>query len=54
MTQQQLADKLNIDRSTISKWENGEFLPSTPNLIKLAQIYNCTVDDLLRQESGIS
>ena len=46
-TQGYVAEKLNINRSTISKWENGEFLPSTENLIKLAALYNCTVDELL-------
>ena len=47
VTQDYVAEKLGVNRSTVSKWETGEFLPSTENLIKLAALYNCTIDELL-------
>lgn len=52
ITQEELAKKLAIDRSTIAKWETGKSLPRSNILIKLAQILGCTVDDLLRCEDA--
>ena len=47
MTQEELAEKLNIGRSTISMWETGESLPRTATLIKLAEVLDCSVGELL-------
>lgn len=47
MTQEQLAEVLEIDRSTVAKWENGSAMPRAKMLSKLAELLNCTVDDLL-------
>ena len=47
MTQEELAEKLDIRRSTISMWETGESLPRTATLIKLAQVLGCSVGELL-------
>ena len=48
MTQEELARQLRVDRSTIAKWETGQSKPRAETLLKLAQILNCTVDELLR------
>lgn len=48
MTQTELAYKLGISRTTISMWETGDSLPRADKLIKLAEILNCTVDELLK------
>ena len=36
MSQEELADKLNVSRQAVSKWERGESSPDTDNLIALA------------------
>ena len=47
MTQQDLADKLNITNRAVSKWETGEGYPDITVLPALAEIFNVTVDELL-------
>lgn len=47
MTQQDLAKLLNVDRSTVAKWETGVNSPSGRTLIKLAEILRCKVDVIL-------
>lgn len=48
LTQSDLSDKIGVSQSAVAKWETGETIPSTKNLIKLAQIFNCTIDELVR------
>lgn len=46
LSQQQLANKMNIKRQTISKWENGISYPDIDKLIELKKILNVTLDSL--------
>ena len=46
-SQEDLADKLDISRQAISKWENGESDPSTENLIALSKLYGVSLDELV-------
>ena len=46
-SQEELADKLNVSRQAVSKWERGESSPDTDNLIALAKLYNVSLDELL-------
>lgn len=46
-TQAELASKLDYSDKTISKWETGEIIPSLENLIKLASLYNVSLDELV-------
>ncbi len=46
-SQEELADKLQVSRQAISKWERGEASPDTDNLIELAKIYNISLDELV-------
>ena len=46
LTQQQLSENLNVDRSTIAKWETGEAMPRADKLPELAKIFGCSIDDL--------
>lgn len=48
LTQQELADMINVSNKTVSKWENGLGMPEMSTLLLLADIYQVTVDDLLR------
>lgn len=50
LTQQELADILKVDRSAISKWETGEFLPRAEKLPAIAEALGCTIDELLETE----
>jgi transcriptional regulator with XRE-family HTH domain len=50
LTQNELADKLNISNKTVSKWETGEGLPDISVLPELAKALEVTVDELLNAE----
>lgn len=47
MTQTEVANKLNIDYTTLGRYENGISEPNLTTLIKLANIYHTTTDNLL-------
>jgi len=47
LSQETLAEKLNVSRQAVSKWETGLSNPDTENLIRLAGLYGTTVDDLI-------
>lgn len=50
LTQQELADKLEITDKAVSKWENGRCLPDVYFLNQLAKIFHVTVEELLKGE----
>lgn len=52
LTQQQVADVLNIHRTTYTYYENGITEPSIDNLHRLIQIFGITYDDLLPSEKN--
>jgi transcriptional regulator with XRE-family HTH domain len=52
LSQEELASKLFISRTLISKWENGVIYPSYSNMEKLAQIMNVSIDYLLSNEEA--
>lgn len=54
-SQEELADKLGISRQAISKWESGQSIPDLNKLIILAELYNVTMDNLVKDsdEYGI-
>ena len=47
MTQQELADKLEGAKSTIAMYEKGDRKPSLEVLVKLSEIFNCSIDYIL-------
>lgn len=47
MNQSDLAKKLNLSRTTITKWETGKTYPRIQMLLKIAKILKYTVQDLL-------
>lgn len=47
MTQQELADRLDLTGKAVSKWEKGEAFPETGQLVPLADIFGVSVDELL-------
>lgn len=48
LTQEQLVDKIYVSRQTVSKWERGESLPDLGNIIILSDLYDISIDQLLR------
>ncbi|MGN0807015.1 MAG: helix-turn-helix domain-containing protein [Candidatus Coproplasma sp.] len=48
ITQEELAEELNLSRQSISKWETGEAYPETDKLILLCDKFGVTLDELLR------
>ena len=47
ITQEQLAEKVNVSRQSVSKWENGESYPEMNNILELCKIFHCKVTDLI-------
>lgn len=48
ITQEELAEKLDVSRQSISKWEMGEAYPETEKLIALCDLFGTSLDDLVR------
>ena len=48
LTQEQLAEQLQVSRQAVSKWEKGTSEPNTSNLMALAKLYGIPAEDLLR------
>ena len=46
VSQEWLAEKMSVSRQTISKWENGDALPSTKHLLMLMEIFDFKAEDL--------
>ena len=52
-TQEQLADRLNVSRQAVSRWESDVAYPETDKIIKLAELFNCSVDYLLTDKGEV-
>lgn len=48
ISQEELAEKLGISRQSVSKWESGQSIPDLKKLIILSDIYNVTIDSLVK------
>lgn len=46
-SQETLAEKLNVSRQAVSKWETGPTLPETDKLIAISELFNVSIDSLL-------
>ncbi len=49
-TQEQLAELLGVSRQAISKWESDQAYPETEKLIKLSDMYGCSLDYLIKDK----
>ena len=47
MTQERLAERLEVSRQTVSKWETGEAYPELDKLMEISKLFSCTLDELL-------
>ncbi|MBE6168136.1 MAG: helix-turn-helix transcriptional regulator [Enterococcus casseliflavus] len=50
MSQEEVATKILVTRTSISNWETGKTVPDSLNLLKLSTLYGCSVDELLKKE----
>ena len=57
VTQEQLAEQLDVSRQSVSKWESGASFPEMDTLLRICDLYNVNLDTLLRgsvEESRVS
>lgn len=50
MSQEELAEKLNVSRQAISRWEMGTAMPDAVNILQLSKLFHVTTDYLLNEE----
>ena len=50
LSQEELGNKLNVDRQTVSKWELGETTPELEKLMELSKVFNISIDKLVGKE----
>jgi len=48
MSREDLAHEMNVSRQAVYKWENNKGYPDIENLIKLSEVYNITLDELIK------
>ena len=54
LTQEQVAEVLNVSRQTISNWETGKTYPDIVSVVKLSDLYDISLDHLLKEEKPMS
>lgn len=52
LTQAQIADRLEVDKSTVSKWESGDSTPLRKYRRKLCELLGCTEEELIAPASA--
>lgn len=50
MSQEKLAEKMEVSRQSVSKWENGESYPEMDKIMKLCDIFHCKINDLVHED----
>ena len=53
MSQEELADKLNVTRQSISKWEGAQSVPDLQKILQLSQLFGVSTDVLLKDELSL-
>ncbi len=53
-SQEALAEKVNVSRQAISKWELGLTLPDTDKIVALSKVFDVTIDYLLKDEIKVN
>lgn len=48
MSQEELAERLNVSRQAVSKWESGNGYPETEKIIAICEIFDCSMDELVK------
>ncbi|MDE6212008.1 MAG: helix-turn-helix domain-containing protein, partial [Lachnospiraceae bacterium] len=50
ITQEQLAEVLEVSRQSVSKWESDTSYPEMDKLLQLANLFHCNLDDLIQKD----
>lgn len=50
LSQEQLADQLNVSRQAISKWESGKSVPESDKLVSVSNYFSVSLDYLLKED----
>lgn len=53
LSQGDVAERLNVSRQAVSRWETGFTVPSTDNLSHLGRLYGVTLDELLSYSAAL-
>lgn len=51
-SQREAARRLGVNQSSVSFWESGRYRPRAAMLVKMADLYCCTIDELMGREQG--
>jgi len=54
LSQNEVATILHVTRQSISKWENGRGYPDLDNLVRLSDIYQLSIDELIRENTELA
>ena len=49
ISQEQLAEKMNVSRQTVSRWESDEVTPELGKIVELSDLFCCKLDALVRE-----
>ena len=49
LSQEELADKLDVSRQSVTKWENGQSFPDIQKLIGLSNLFHISIDRLVKE-----
>jgi len=52
-TQEQFAEKMNITRQTVSRWESDEVTPELAKLVDMCEVFSCKLDELVRENMTV-
>nr|WP_306659608.1 helix-turn-helix domain-containing protein [Priestia megaterium] len=50
MSGEELAQQINVSRQAVYKWENNKGYPDIQNLLRLSEIYETTIDELIKND----
>lgn len=50
MSQEELAERLNVSRQSVSKWESNNTYPETDKIVQIANLFECSMDDLINDK----
>lgn len=52
LSQEELAEKMNVSRQSVSKWEGAQSVPDLNKIIMLSEIFGVTTDYLFKRRAG--
>ena len=50
LSQEQLAEKLDVSRQSVSKWESNNTYPETDKIVQICNLFDCSMDDLINDK----